>query len=307
MASTRDKVQKTLSEVRTLVLGAQILFGFQYQAIFRPRFENLPPYAKLLEAMVFTVMLAIIVLLIAPSPFHRICEKGEATRRQLTYTKIMAGMALVLFAPAIGANVTMTVSIYLGTSLAVLLGVTMAALAAWFWFGIALMRRSIRPGDHSLNMQDRDEEKVPLREKINELLTEARIVLPGAQALLGFQFAAYLTESFEKLSPAAKAVHTGSLFLIALSMILLMSPAPYHRLAENGENTEHFDRIGVRFVLGALVPLGFGLAGDLYIVLEKVSGRSELAILGAVALVIGAFLLWFALPLVARRRSGGAR
>jgi hypothetical protein len=307
MASTKDKVQKALSEVRTLVLGAQILFGFQYQALFRPRFEDLPPYAKLLEATAFAIMLATIVLLIAPSPFHRICERGEATRRQLTYTKTMVGMALVLFVLAIGANVVMTVNVHLGTPLAVLLGVTTAAIAAWFWFGIALMQRSTRPGNHPSNTQEQGDEKVPLNEKINELLTEARIVLPGAQALLGFQFAAYLTEAFEKLSPAAKAVHTASLFLIAFSMILLMSPAAYHRLAEDGENTEHFDRVGVRFVLGALVPLGFGLAGDLYIVLEKVSGRSELAILGAVALVIGAFLLWFALPLVARRRSGGAR
>jgi len=102
-------------------------------------------------------------------------------------------------------------------------------------------------------------------------------------------------------------VHTASLFLIALSMILLMSPAPYHRLAEDGENTEHFDRVGVRFVLGALVPLGLGLAGDLYVVLEKVSGSSGLALLGALAVVVGALLLWFALPLVARRRSGGAQ
>jgi hypothetical protein len=45
MASTKDKVQTALSEVRTLVLGAQILLGFQYQAVFRPRFEELsgPP------------------------------------------------------------------------------------------------------------------------------------------------------------------------------------------------------------------------------------------------------------------------
>jgi uncharacterized protein DUF6328 len=219
----------------------------------------------------------------------------------------MVAVALALFVLAIGANVVMTVNLHLGTSLAVLLGVTTAAIAAWFWFGIALMHRSTRPGNHPSNTQEQSDEKVPLKEKINELLTEARIVLPGAQALLGFQFAAYLTEAFEKLSPTAKMVHTASLFLIALSMILLMSPAPYHRLAEDGENTEHFDRVGVRFVLGALVPLGLGLAGDLYVVLEKVSGHSELALLGAVAVVVGAFLLWFALPLVARGRSGGAR
>jgi hypothetical protein len=46
MASTKDKVQKALSEVRTLVLGAQILLGFDYRALFLPRFEDLPGYGK---------------------------------------------------------------------------------------------------------------------------------------------------------------------------------------------------------------------------------------------------------------------
>jgi len=284
MAGTKDKVQKVLSEVRTLALGAQILLGFQYQALFRPRFEDLPAYAKVIEATAFALMVAAIVLLIAPSPFHRICEGGEATRRQHTYTGAMAGAALVLFALAMGGNVAMTVNLHLGTPLAALLGLATAAVAAWFWFGMALMQRSGRPGGHPSSTQEQGDEGVPLEEKINELLTEVRIVLPGAQALLGFQFAAYLTEAFEKLSPAA-----------------------YHRLAEDGEDTERFDRVGVRFVLGALVPLGLGLAGDLYVVLEKVSGRGGLALLGAAAVAVGALLLWFALPLVARGRSGGAR
>ena len=148
MASTKDKAQKVLSEVRTLALGAQILLGFQYQALFRPRFDALPAYAKAIEAAAFALMIAAIVLLIAPSPFHRICEGGEATRRQYAYTKAMAGAALVLFVLAIGANVVMTVNLHLGTAPAVLLGLATAA-AAWFWFGIPLMHRSSRPGGNS--------------------------------------------------------------------------------------------------------------------------------------------------------------
>jgi hypothetical protein len=53
MVGAKDKVQKALSEVRTLVLGAQILLGFQYQALFLPRFEELPGYGKALETGVF--------------------------------------------------------------------------------------------------------------------------------------------------------------------------------------------------------------------------------------------------------------
>jgi hypothetical protein len=300
MASTKDKVQKALSEVRTLVLGAQILLGFQYQALFRPRFEELPGYAKVLDAVVFVLMLVTIGCLIAPSSFHRISEGGEATRRQHAYTKAMITTALVPFALAIGATFFISTAAYLDTGAALLLGLATTAVAAFFWFGIEYMRRNKR----GLQSQDEQgDEKVPLNEKINALLTETRIVLPGVQALLGFQLAAYLTEAFGKLSATAKAVHTGSLVLMALAMILLMTPAPYHRLVEDGENTERFDRVGTSFVLAALVPLALALAGDSYVVLEKTLQNVQLALFGAVATVVCALLLWFVAPLLARRRD----
>ena len=78
MASTKDKVQTALSEVRTLVLGAQILLGFQYQAVFRPRFEELPGYTKAFESVAFALMMVTVGCLIAPSSFHRISEGSVA-------------------------------------------------------------------------------------------------------------------------------------------------------------------------------------------------------------------------------------
>jgi hypothetical protein len=300
MASTKDKVQKALSEVRTLVLGAQILLGFQYQALFRPRFEELPGYSKALDTLAFALMLITIGCLIAPSSFHRISEGGEATRRQLAYTKAMITVALVPFALATGGNVIIATELYVGGTAALLLGLATTAVAIFFWYGIGHMQRSER----DLQGQgEQGDEKMPLSERISALLTETRIVLPGVQALLGFQFAAYLTEAFGKLSPTAQAVHTGSLLLLALTMILLMTPAPYHRLAENGENTTHFERVGTTFVLAALVPLALALAGDLYVVLEKALQNAQFALFGALATVGCALVLWFGVPLLARRRT----
>ena len=46
------------------------------------------------------------------------------------------------------------------------------------------------------------------------------------------------------------------------------------------------------------------LRTELIHLIEKVSGSSEFALLGALLVAGGAFLLWFALPLIARRRSG---
>ena len=126
------------------------------------------------------------------------------------------------------------------------------------------------PADAALSSSGRKFFSSPsIKQCIKSLLTEARIVLPSVQALLGFQLAAYLTDAFGKLSATAKAVHTGCLLLLALGMILLITPACYHRLAEDGENTENFDRVGTAFVLAAFPPLALGLAGDFYVVLEK--------------------------------------
>jgi hypothetical protein len=300
MAGIKDKVKKALSEVRTLVLGAQILLGFQYQAVFRPRFEDLPRHAKLLEAGTFAMLLVTIGCLIAPAAFHRISEGGEATRRQHAYTKAMMTTALVPFATAIGANIVIATGSYLGTLNAALVGLVTATVAGFFWYGLGSMKAKERDSPAS---GDERYETVPIGEKINELLLEARIVLPGVQALLGFQLAAYLTETFEKLPSEAKAVHTVSLLLIALAMILLMTPAPYHRLAENGENTEAFNRLGTGLVLAALVPLALGLAGEFYVVLGKVLQSSTQAWIGAGAALAAALILWFGVPLLARRRT----
>jgi hypothetical protein len=43
------------------------------------------------------------------------------------------------------------------------------------------------------------------------MLTEARVVLPGVQALLGFQLISVISQSFEKLPTSSKLVHAVSL------------------------------------------------------------------------------------------------
>lgn len=216
----------------------------------------------------------------------------------------MITVALVPFALATGGNVIIATELYVGSTAALLLGLATTAVAAFFWFGIEHMpaqqarlagpRRARRREDAI----ERENQCAPHRDPHRA---------SRHQALLGFQFAAYLTEIFGKLSPTAKAVHTGSLLLLILTMILLMTPAPYHRLAEDGGNTTHFERVGTTFVLAALVPLALGLAGDFYVVLETALQNAQLALFGALASVGCALVLWFVVPLLARRRTSESR
>ena len=150
-------------------------------------------------------------------------------------------------------------------------------------------------------------ERTPLETRIKQVLTEARVVLPGAQALLGFQFVAMLTDAFEKLPRTLQYLHLASLGLIALCVVLLMAPAAFHRIVERGEDTERLHRFSSTMVLAAMVPLALGIAGDFYIVLDKVLDSPTVAIALAVSSLVMFFGLWFGLTLALRARAEAGR
>ena len=146
-------------------------------------------------------------------------------------------------------------------------------------------------------------EPTPLETKIKQVLTEARVVLPGVQALLGFQLAAMLTEAFGKLPKSSQYMHLLSLGLLAVSMVLLMSPAAFHRIVERGEDSERLHRFSSTMVVLALVPLALGIAGDFYVVLNKVLENATASIALAVASLVFFFGLWFGVTLAVRVRG----
>jgi hypothetical protein len=151
-----------------------------------------------------------------------------------------------------------------------------------------------------------EEDKTPLSTKVEQMLTEARVIIPGGQALLGFQFVATLMKPFEAMPESAKMLHLAALGAVALAVILLMTPAGIHRLAYLGEDNETFLRIGSRLVILAAFPLALGIAADIHVVIFKVTAAPQLgAAAGASALAI-MIAVWFGYPVwlrYARRRN----
>ena len=147
-------------------------------------------------------------------------------------------------------------------------------------------------------------EPTPLDKKIEQVLTEARVVLPGAQALLGFQFAAMLMDAFPKLPKTSQYIHVASLWLLAATIVLLMAPAAFHRIVERGEDSERLHRFASAMLLTAMVPLALGMAGDFYVVMDKVFEAPSLSAALAVLSLIVFFGLWYGLTLMIRARRG---
>jgi hypothetical protein len=119
------------------------------------------------------------------------------------------------------------------------------------------------------------------------------MALPGAQAFLGFQFAIVFARAFEQIPRAWQMIHFLSLLATTISIVLLIAPAAYHRLAEAGEDTEHFHTVASRLLLAALVFLAPGMAGDLFVVIAKVSGSAKTAALIAGIMLLAFYGLWF--------------
>jgi hypothetical protein len=128
------------------------------------------------------------------------------------------------------------------------------------------------------------------------MLTEARVVLPGVQALLGFQLASVISQSFERLPASSKTVHAASLGCIAVAVILLIAPAAYHRIVFSGQDTEEVHRFGSWLVTCATAPLALGLSGDIYVVLTEITASAMIGAFTASFTLVFLVGLWHLLP-----------
>jgi amino acid permease len=313
MAKLKDKVQNTLDEARMLVLGAQVLLGFQSRAVFEPGFERLARHAQYFDLGALGLMLVGVALLMTPAAYHQIVEAGEDSKDLERFASNTMTLALIPFALGLGINLFIIVEKLNGTAYGIAAGVFTTAVALFFWWGWELLRRARREPEimevkemARANGDDK-EKKTKTKDKIKHVLTEARTILPGAQALLGFQFVTILTEAFEKLPASSKYVHLASLSLVALSIILLMTPAAYHRIVERGELTEHFHRVASRILIAALVPLALGMNGSFYVVFRKTTNSVAYSVAAAALGLLFFYGLWFGFTLYRRGQRADAR
>jgi hypothetical protein len=152
-------------------------------------------------------------------------------------------------------------------------------------------------------MTDQQPERTPLSVQADQLLTEARLIIPGAQALLGFQLTVTLTRAFSELPTESKLAHAAGLCCLGVAVLFLMAPASLHRIAFNGEDDPRFVKVGSWFVIVAPLPLAFAMALDTYVAAGRAVQSPTTAVLLAAA-AIGALLgLWYAYPLWRRAAS----
>ena len=288
--------QDRLNDNRLLILGAQVLFGFQFNAAFQEMFDSLTLLARLFICAALMLLVVTIGLLIMPSMQHRIVERGQDTSRILKLATDCAGWALLPLAIALALDFFIALNRIGGPQVGASVAIAFLGLTIFCWFALEFWLGAGRK-----DMPKTQVRKVtPLDAQVDQLLTEARLIIPGAQALLGFQLAVTLTRAFEQLPSEAKLAHAAALCCVGLAIILLMAPASLHRISFGGQDDPQFVRIGSWLVLSAPLPLAFGIAFDAYVAsvraLQSAAGAATLAVVAIIVLLV----FWYGYP-IARR------
>jgi hypothetical protein len=298
-----DALELSLQELRMQMLGVQVLFGFQFQGTFQDAFTTLPTLARWIDAVGFAALILAIGLIVAIPSRHRIVEKGEATAQLYRLSLSFAGVALVPLALGFGCAIFVAVARAFTLSLAGIFasGAVLLAVGTWYGGGAILHR-----GYANMKNEPMPRASTPIHAKIEQVLTEARVILPGVQALLGFQLVVMMAHAFDGLPTAVRIVHLVALVALTLSMILLIAPAAIHRIGFQGRDDPRFHHLASLLIAFALAPLSIAICCDFFTALTRLFAASDIAVGGAATALVTLIGLWYVWPLTVKRLKRAA-
>ena len=140
-------------------------------------------------------------------------------------------------------------------------------------------------------------ERLSLADAASTLLDECRMVLPGIQALFGFQLVAVFNQRFaEDLSHADQLLHLVAITLVAIAVALVMTPASYHRHRGARVVTDTFIHVSSLILVSSMLPLAAGLCIDLYLIAKLIADNDAAGAPLAAALFAFMAFCWFVFP-----------
>lgn len=132
------------------------------------------------------------------------------------------------------------------------------------------------------------------------------MVLPGIQALFGFQLIAVINEAFDhKLNSAEQKIHLLAIAMTAVACGLSMSPAALHRTAEPDRVSLGLVKTCTTYLRWSMRFLGLALVLDFYLVAKVVLKSPPLALLSGLALGVFLAMVWGLAPWLRARAVKG--
>lgn len=138
---------------------------------------------------------------------------------------------------------------------------------------------------------------------LSDMLSELRILLPGAQMLTAFLIILPFNGGARQIIQAERYMFLVTFFCALTSLVLLSAPAIQHRLMRPLISKSRFKRIASRQIVAGSCALGFALILGTNLVLTEVFGTAT-GIIAAAAMALLIASVWLVLPLYLKRRHG---
>jgi hypothetical protein len=130
-----------LNELRVVMPGVQVLFGFLLTVPFQQRFETINAFQRDVYTATLLLTAAAAAFLMTPSAFHRLTFRAGEKPYLVKFGTTVTVIGMVLLALAMnGALLLLTDILYHGSTVAVMVGVSVALYVS-LWFGVASIRR----------------------------------------------------------------------------------------------------------------------------------------------------------------------
>jgi hypothetical protein len=133
------------------------------------------------------------------------------------------------------------------------------------------------------------------------------MVLPGIQALFGFQLIAVFSDGFvKKLSPLEQQIHYLSIILTVIAVALVMTPAAIHRQVDPFAGSRRFVRCSTVLLLLSMFPLALSICLEIYLIAHMIPGLAGSSFVSAAALLCLFASLWIVLPFIEKKSDRAA-
>ncbi len=147
----------------------------------------------------------------------------------------------------------------------------------------------------------RKAENKQLKLCIEFILEECRMILPGVQALFGFQLIAVFNQRFSDLSIYDKEIHLAAIFFTVASVGLLMGPAAYHRITSPQSMPPELCTVGTRLVCAGMAMLMVSTTLDIYLVTKMILENMQVGIICSAVVLLFFSTVWYVYPIANRR------
>jgi hypothetical protein len=129
-----------LNELRVVMPGVQVLFGFLLTVPFQQGFQRIDAFQRDVYFATLLLTAASAAFLMTPSAFHRLTFRAGQKPYLIRFGTRQTIIGMVLLALAMNSTLLLLTDILFGSLTVAITVACSTTLFAWLWFGVALRR-----------------------------------------------------------------------------------------------------------------------------------------------------------------------